>query len=581
MADQPAFHFDDTPSGHDASKRLEGPIHAEKDMRIVIIGAGASGLLLAYKLQKDFQNISFTVYEKNPAVAGTWYENRYPGCACDVPAHNYTWSFEPKSDWSSVYPPAEEAYGYFEGFAQKYNLQRYVRLQHQVIGAYWKSDTAGYEIRVKDTANDALITDHCNILINAGGILNHWRWPDITGLDNYKGIRLHTAHWDQSVELEGKHVGLIGNGSSGIQVLPAIRDKCSKVTTFIRNPAWVSPTAGLEQRAFSEEERSTFENKPGALLEYRKTIENGLNGSFGLFLKNHKIQQDTQTYVNGQMVEKIRDENLISKLTPKFSLGCRRLTPGVNYLESLTMPNVEVVCGEIKEITERGCLCDDGKEYAVDILICATGFDTSFRPRFPIVSHTGENLQDKWATDPQSYLGVAVAGFPNYMTVLGPNSPVGNGPVLYGVEAQADWICRFVDQYQTTNMKMFMPKEEAVQDFVQYKNHFMKQTVWVDDCHSWYKNRGNGQVTALWPGSTLHYVEACKNLRLDDFDISYSGNRFAWLGNGYSQTELDETADWAYYIREHDDSPPLSTAGQRKLLTESGTVKERTLVKYS
>ncbi|KAI1358426.1 hypothetical protein F5Y08DRAFT_116319 [Xylaria arbuscula] len=581
MADQSPFQFDDTPSGRDASKRLENPIHSEKLMRIIIIGAGASGLLLAYKLQKDFQNISFIIYEKNPAVAGTWYENRYPGCACDVPAHNYTWSFEPKRDWSSVYSPAKEIYSYFEGFAQKYNLHHYIRLQHQVIGAHWKTNRAEYEVYVKNTSNDELTTDHCNILINACGILNNWRWPDIVGLDNFKGTRLHTANWDESVELNGKHVGLIGNGSSGIQVLPAIRDKCSKVTTFLRNPAWVSPANGLEQRTFSEEEKSDFEQKPSTLLEYRKAIENGLNGSFGLFLKNHKIQQDTKAYINAQMTEKLGDERLLSKLTPKFSVGCRRFTPGVDYLESLTKPNVEVVFGNIKEITESGCLSGDGKEYPVDVLICATGFDTSFRPRFPIISHTGENLQDKWATDPQSYLGVAVAGFPNYMTLLGPNSPIGNGPVLYAVETQVDWICRLIDQYQITNMKMFMPKEEAVQEFVQYKNHFMKRTVWADDCHSWYKNKGDGQVTALWPGSTLHYVECMKNLRLDDFEVTYAGNRFAWLGNGYSQTELDETADWSYYIREHDDNPPLSTARQRKMLTKSGTVNGRTLVKYS
>ncbi|KAI1291545.1 hypothetical protein F5Y03DRAFT_376488 [Xylaria venustula] len=581
MTDNFILQFDDTPSGRDAVERLQGPIHAERHIRIIVIGAGASGLLVAYKLQKDFKNIDLVIYEKNPAVAGTWYENRYPGCACDVPAHNYTWSFEPKVDWSSVYPPAKEVYDYFNGFAQKYHLHQYVRLQHQVISASWNNSSDGYDITVKNTANQQVVSDHCDILINAGGILNHWRWPNITGLDNYKGILLHTANWDDTVDLEGKNVGLIGNGSSGIQVLPAIREKCNKVTTFIRNPSWVSPASGLEQRLFSEEEKSTFKDQPGALLEYRRSIENGLNGLFGIFMKNHKLQEETRAYIQGQMVEKLGDADLVSKLIPSFSLGCRRLTPGVNYLESLTQPNVEVVCGNIDSLTELGCVCDDGKEYPVDVLICATGFDTNFRPRFPIVSHTGENLQDKWEKDPQSYLGVAAAGFPNYLTILGPNGPIGNGPVLYGVETQVDWICRLIDQYQTTNIKMFVPKEEAVRDFIEYKDYFMKRTVWTDPCQSWYKNRGDGRVTALWPGSTLHYVECMKKIRLDDFEVTYAGNRFAWLGNGYSQTELDETADWAYYIREKDDSSPLSTAGQRKLLTKSGTVQDRGLVKFT
>ncbi|KAI0799432.1 hypothetical protein GGR55DRAFT_668922 [Xylaria sp. FL0064] len=581
MASEFLLQFDGTPSGRDAIKRLEGPINAEKRIRIVIVGAGASGLLVAYKLQKDFKNVSLIIYEKNAAVGGTWYENRYPRCACDVPAHNYTWSFEPKLNWSSVYPPAEEIYDYFNEFAQNYDLHQYIRLRHQVVGAHWNNDKDEYDITVKNTDNQLLISDHCHILINAGGVLNHWRWPDIGGLDNYKGTLLHTANWDKTAKLEGKHVGLIGNGSSGIQVLPAIRDTCSKVTTFIRNPAWISPTAGLEQRLFSEEEKSTFENKPGALLGYRKTVENGLNGSFGIFLKKNKLQEEIRAYVHGQMIEKLGDADLVSKLTPNVNLGCRRITPGVNYLESLTKPNVEVVFGTVDSLTERGCLCDDGKEYPVDVLICATGFDTSFRPRFPIVSHVGENLQDKWATDPQSYLGVAAAGFPNFLTILGPNSPIGNGPVLYGIETQVDWICRLIDQYQTTNMKTFFPKEEAVRDFIQYKDYFMDRIVWTDACHSWYKNRTSGRVTALWPGSTLHYVECMKNIRLDDFEITYAGNRFAWLGNGYSQTELDETADWSYYIRDQDDTLPLTTAGQRKLLTKSGTVNNRAMVHYS
>ncbi|KAI3340710.1 hypothetical protein F4824DRAFT_487118 [Ustulina deusta] len=448
----------------DATERLEGPIHVERCMRIVVVGAGASSLFVAYKLQKDFKNISLTLYEKNPAVAGS--------------------CFEPRVDWSSVYPPSEEIYDYFNLFAQTYNLHQYDE----------------YHIHIKDTANDVVISDHCNNLINAGGALDHWCRPDIAGLDNYKGSLLHTTNWDETIELQGKHVGLID---------------------------MVSPAAAFEQRLFSEEEKSAFGNKSGALLEYQKAVENGLNGSFGLFLKNHRIQQEAHAYIHGQMIEKSSDANLLSKL----------------------MPN----------------------EYPVDVLICATGFDTHFRPRFLIVSHAGETLQDKWATDPQPYLGVAAAGSPKYLTILGPSSPIGNGPVLYRVETQVDWICRLIDQYQTTNMKMSAPKEEAVQDFAQYKDYSMSRT-----------NRGDRCATALiWPGSTLHYVECMKNMRLHDFEITYAGNRFTWLGNRYSQTEFDETADWAYYIRDRDDSSPLSTAGRRKLFTKCGTVKERTMVKYS
>ncbi|KAI6781274.1 putative sterigmatocystin biosynthesis monooxygenase-like protein [Emericellopsis cladophorae] len=569
------------PGSVDASRRLQGPIHSERHVRIITVGAGASGLLMAYKLQKHFSNYSLRVYEKNPEVAGTWYENKYPGCACDVPSHNYTWSFEPKLDWSAVYPPAKEIFAYFDGFADKYGLKQYIKTEHQVIGSYWNNQRGGYDVKVKDLKTGTVVHDHCDILINASGILNNWKWPAIPGLENYKGKLLHTANWDDSVSLEGKHVGLIGNGSSGIQVLPAIRDKCAKVTTFIREPTWVSPVQGLEQHRFSSDEVETFAHKPGALLQYRKEIESGLNGQFGIFLRNNKVNEDTHKYMLSQMKEKLGDAYLEDKLIPDWSVGCRRLTPGVDYLESLTKPNVKVVYGEINSVSERGCVCDDGNEYPVDVLICATGFDTTFKPRFPVVNPAGENLQDRWAADPESYLGLAAADMPNYLIFLGPNCPIGNGPVLCTIESQADYMCKLIDRYQTSNVATFAPKADAVRDFVAYKDWFMKGTVWADSCRSWYKNGPDGPITALWPGSAMHYIEAMRDVRFDDFEFQYAGNRFCFLGNGYSQTELDQTADWAFYIREYDDDPPLTTGGRRKLMSKSGSVVDRQTVSFS
>lgn len=375
---------------------------------------------------------------------------------------------------------------------------------------------------------------------------------------------------------------LICPRSSGIQVLPAIREKCAKVTTFIREPTWVSPVQGLEQHLFTQEERDEFVNNPGSLTKYRKGIETGLNAQFGIFLKDNQVNQDTHTYMRQQMKEKLGDAYLEEKLVPQWSVGCRRLTPGVNYLESLTKPNVEVVYGEISSVTERGPLCDNGKEYPVDVLICATGFDTTFKPRFPVINPQGDNLQEKWAGDPESYFGVAAVDFPNYLFTLGPNCPIGNGPVLSAIEAQVDWMCKVIDRFQTTNIAQFSPKKESVEDFIQYKNWFMKQTVWADSCRSWYKSRPDGPILALWPGSTLHYIECLRDVRYDDLEIKYAGNRFSWLGNGYSRTELDPTADLGYYIRETDDDAPLSTAGRRKILSKSGTVNgEREMVSWS
>jgi cation diffusion facilitator CzcD-associated flavoprotein CzcO len=365
-------------------------------------------------------------------------------------------------------------------------------------------------------------------------------------------------------------------------VLPTIQPKVSKVTTFIREPTWVSPVQGLEQHVFSDQEKYEFATKPGKLLEYRKTVEAGLNGQFGIFLKNTQINTETHDYMKSQMQEKLQNPYLEERLIPEWSVGCRRLTPGVGYLEALGKPNVKTVYGEILEITEKGCKCDDGNEYPVDVLICATGFDTGFKPRFPIIGPDGKNLQDVWSGTAESYFGLAAPGFPNYLIYLGPNCPIGNGPVLCAIECQADYICKLLDRYQTHNITQFSPKQEAVDDFIAHKDFFMKRTVWEDPCRSWYKAAGpEGKVTALWPGSTLHYMEAIQDLRLEDWDIKYEGNRFAYLGNGYSQTEIDPTADWAYYIREYDDGEPLSLAGRRKLQNKSGTVQKNETVSFT
>lgn len=365
-------------------------------------------------------------------------------------------------------------------------------------------------------------------------------------------------------------------------MLPNIQPYVKKVTTFIREPTWVSPVQGLEQHVFSESEKLEFAAKPGVLLEYRKSVERGLNGQFGIFLKNTNINNETEAYFREQMAEKLGNKTLQEQLIPDWHVGCRRLTPGVGYLEALGKPNVHTVYGEINEITERGCLCDDGNEYPVDVLICATGFNTSFKSRFPVINPAGINLQDAWAKEPRSYFGLAAADFPNYLVFLGPNCPIGNGPVLSAIEAQADYMCKLIDRFQTHNISTFAPKAEAIDDFIAFKNEFMKKTVWEDSCRSWYKSLGpDGPVTALWPGSTLHYMEALMELRLDDWDVKYTGNRFNWLGNGYSQTEIDPTADWAFYVRDRDDDEPMSRLKKLRMINMSGTITSNTGINFS
>lgn len=385
--------------------------------------------------------------------------------------------------------------------------------------------------------------------------------------------------------------------SSGIQILPAILPKVKAITTFVRSPAWISPVRGLDQHVFSAEELKEFASESDSLLKYRKTNEDGINSLWPLYLRGSEMQTAAKKAMKQQMKQKLQNSELEQRLLPNWSVGCRRLTPGINYLESLSAEKVTVVGDPIAKITKGAIRCNSSQEYSIDILICATGFDTSFRPRFPILGPKGKNLHEEWKTDTKGYMGIAVPNFPNYLTFLGPNCPIGNGPVLAVIgkfsshslleirdlltdpnqsEAQADYMLQFINRWQTENIFSFSPKMDATEDFIAHTDKLMQKTVWTEECRSWYKNNSSGgRVNALWPGSSLHYMEAIREARFDDYDITYSGNRFSWLGNGYSQTELDPTCDRSYYIREKDDSPYASRRIQRQTLTMSGSVKDR------
>ncbi|KAK7549272.1 FAD/NAD(P)-binding domain-containing protein [Phyllosticta citricarpa] len=521
--------------------RWDNPIYHERPIRVICIGAGASGLLFAYKLQRSFRNFSLTVYDKNADVSGTWTENRYPGCACDVPSHSYAYTFFPNPNYTHSYSGSEEIRKYFQRFASTFGLHHYIKTKHEVQGATWDDAQDKWVVKVKDFESGETITDTGDFLINATGFLNNWKWPNVPGLDKFKGDLVHTAAWPEDLDLRGKRVGLIGNGSSGIQVLPAIQPEVRSLTTFIRHNTWITKPFGKDgPRAYSEEEMREFQN-PDVLLGYRKEAEAVMHDMFAVFLRDHPVQQEARKIMAEEMDRRLNgDKELSTRLIPTWSVGCRRYTPGPGYLEALRAPNVHVVYGGVTEVLPNGCKTSTGETFELDTLICATGFDVSHRPRFPLVGRHGVNLQDAWAKSPHSYMSLGAPHMPNYIMLMGPNSPAGNGPVLQAIEAQVAYATRMIDH-------------AAIADFNEYVDAFMEKTVWKDACKSWYKNgTTDGRVTGLWPGSALHFTEAIREPRWDDWDVTYKGNCFAWLGNGYSQTETTPGADLAWYLSNED-----------------------------
>ncbi|PYH97344.1 monooxygenase [Aspergillus ellipticus CBS 707.79] len=554
-------------------------IHNERHVKIICVGAGASGLCLAYKLQRSFRNYDLTIYEKNPDIAGTWYENRYPGCACDVPSHNYVYSFEPKSNWSSVYAGSSEIREYFQEFASKYKLHQHILTSHQVTEARWVEESGRWEVQVTDLATGQSVTNWCHILVHATGYLNKPAWPKLPGLEDFKGIKLHSAEYDEGVSLEGKDVLLIGAGSSAVQILPAIQPIVNRAKIFIRSPTWLLPDISTKAGKFSQEQIENFVNNPESVLELRQDNERTMNSIFTMYLKDTVLQGQARDLLSSVMKKAFQDREMEQKLIPDFSVGCKRVVPsGFRYLKTLKQENIDVVHGGVASVTESGCISDDGQHHEGDIIICATGFDTSYIPRYPILGPQGRNLQTEWAESIMGYMGIGISEFPNTFTMLGPYTPVSNGPTMVAIEAQADYICSFIDRYQTEPIHSLALKQDVCAEFKEHVGSFMQKAVWTDNCRNSHNNHNiGGRIPTTWPGSTLHYLEAMREPRADDWDIKYKGNRFSWLGGGISQTEWDPTADLAYYIRQADDGHWGSRWKRNLAIAKTGSQKPRAL----
>ncbi|EXJ60795.1 hypothetical protein A1O7_04948 [Cladophialophora yegresii CBS 114405] len=534
-------------------RRLGDPVQ----LRVITIGAGASGLNLAHQIEKHMKNVTHVVYEKNPEVGGTWYENTYPGCACDIPSHSYQFTWEPYPGWNHFYSPAPEILDYFRSVAHKYELYRFIKLSHKVIEAKWNEEKGIWNITVEDLTTGNIIHDWGHFMISGSGILNNWKWPDIPGLTTFKGQLLHSAAWDPSVDWRGKNVAVLGCGSSGVQIVPTLQPDVARLVTFIRSPTWI--TAGFAQSKagpngsnfdFSDAQKEKFRTDPSAYLHYRKEVESELNSRFKFIIKDSPEQAEALAFSANEMKTKLgADSPLLKHLIPSFSVGCRRPTPGNGYLEALTKDNVRVVTDSIAEIVPEGIKTTTGEVLKVDIFVCATGFDISFCPRYPVIGKNGVSLADEWKEHPAAYLSLAVPKFPNHFMFLGPNAPIGHGSVLPIIEHSAKYIIRMLHKCQMQGIKSVEPKMEAVKDFDEHIQAFMPRTAWSTKCRSWFKNgKIDGPVVALHPGSRVHWFQMLEEPRYEDFNWeTFSTNRFAYLGNGFSMKEAPGR-DTTYYF---------------------------------
>lgn len=378
-----------------------------------------------------------------------------------VPAHIYTFPFEPNPDWTSFYAAGPEIWEYIKRTTTKYQLDERVQFNSKVVSTIWDERAGKWHIKVEQEKNGdvVIIEDTADVLVNGAGILNKWRWPDIKGLHSFKGKLLHSAAWDSTLDWAGKRVAIIGNGSSAIQILPKMQPTAGNIVTYIRTATWISAnyasqfTADGKNFVYTEEEKRKLRENPEELLKLRRTIEHGFNKFFYALLNDNPEQTAVQTAFKKQMEERLGNSpELCAKLIPEWKVGCRRLTPGDGYLEALQEPNVSIEFSEIQEVTETGIVTATGTE-DFDIIVCATGFDVSFSPFWELVGKDGIRLADQWRENPEAYFGICAPNIPNYFIFNGPNCPVGHGSLLAVMDWTAEYILRWCRKIATEGIK--------------------------------------------------------------------------------------------------------------------------------
>ncbi|KAK6380201.1 hypothetical protein LTS17_005390 [Exophiala oligosperma] len=440
---------------------LEENFGTKRKLRIIHVGAGASGICVSKFAPEMLENVELQIYEKNPDIGGTWLEN------------------------------------------------------------------------------------------------SNWKWPDTKGLHSFKGVLQHSAHYDESLDLTGKRVAVIGIGSSGIQIISNIAHKVDRLYTWIRTPTWI--TAAFAQRfsgpgggnfSYSDKHKQMFAKDPELMKKYSKMIESELNQRFKFILNNTEAAKAAREDANVAMTKKLANKpELLEAILPKdFGVGCRRPTPGNGFLEALNIPNVTAYTEGLKEITPNGFIDPDGVEQEVDVIICATGFNTSWIPRYPVVAN-GISVAEMWKERASAYLSVSVPNIPNYYLLGGPYGPHGHGSFLPILDTTMKYILQVVQKIQHDRIKSLKPKTELVEAFKEHSDLYLTRTAWSSGCSSWFKQGRLDGPLPLFPGTRITFLELLEKPRFEHYDIEYCNllNPFEFLGSGFSVREFDGR-DLSWYL---------------------------------
>ncbi len=481
------------------------------NLRVVVIGAGMAGLLAGIKLREDgYRDIC--IYEKADRIGGTWRENTYPGLSCDVPSHHYTYTFARNPDWTRHLPPGEEIQAYFEATTRKYQLEPLIRFNTEVVAA--KFLDGRWRLELGDGRSDV-----ADVVIAATGVLHHPSEPAIPGRQDFAGDLFHSARWDHSVPLEGKRIGVIGMGSTGVQLISELSARGIEVSHFVRNPQWIMP---VENGYYSEEDRARFRADPQALDEemdseaYAANVEQYTQaliepGSPGSIFMSQTCRDNLENSV--------KDPVLREQLRPDHEPLCKRLIFSPDYYEAIQRDNAKLVRSGIESIEAQGIRTRDGELHPLDVIVLATGFrsDRFMRP-MKIHGRNGADLESLWTPAPVAYLAISMPDFPNFFMLNGPNGPVGNYSLIDIAEHQWGYIAQLMDLLRKGECRQISASAEALTQFDSERIAAARRTIWyTGGCTSWYLDAQG--IPASWPWTYSRFVDEMRVPRWEAFDM--------------------------------------------------------------
>ena len=480
--------------------------------RIAIVGTGFSGLGMAIRLKQEGEE-DFVLLERAGDIGGTWRDNTYPGCRCDVPSHLYSFSFAPNPNWSSTFSPQEEILDYLKNCAERFGILPHVRFDTELEGAEWDDAEGLWRI---DTSAGPMTA---NFLVAAQGPLSEPALPEVPGLEEFEGRAFHSAQWDHDHDLTGERVAVVGTGASAIQFVPEIQPKVGKLHVFQRTAPWVVPHRNRPLKAW---ERTLYRLFPPAQLAMRAGIY-WARELFVLLFRHPPVNRLLEQLPLRHMRSQIKDPELRRKLTPGYSMGCKRILPTDAWYPALAQPNVEVVTGGVTEIRPRSVVAEDGSEREVDTIIFGTGFHVTDIPIADRVrGKDGRSLAETWDGSMAAYKGTTVAGYPNLFFLVGPNTGLGHTSIVYMIESQVAYVLDALRTLRARGATTLEVHEDAQVAYNAELDRMTKGTVWVTGgCTSYYIDR-NGRNSALWPTYTWPFR---KRLRRFDAAVYSLGAR--------------------------------------------------------